>query len=165
MAKNSEVSDKLFILESVEDLQDYLFKILKQARRDCYIFSRKLNPTLFNHDRIYDVLSNIARSSSQAQIKILIEDHQSLIDCKHKILHLSKRLPSKLSMQIIKMEPTNDYEFVIADKDKLWLQHAEDSLTGFANFDAKPEVKRFSLDFDELWKNSEEHPDLRQLNL
>jgi hypothetical protein len=165
MPKKSSTSEELFILETLEDLQHYLLKIVQQTRRDCLIFSRKLNPKLFNHENIHDAFSKLARSSNLAQIKILVADPTALVECNHQLLQLSQRLPSKIRIQKIQFEPEKDYEFIIADKDKLWLQHSEDTYTGFANFDAKPEVKRFTTEFNDLWKNSDESPYLRQLNL
>ena len=129
------------------------------------LFSRKLDPKVFNHSDISEALSAIARKSRLPTIQILIDDPKALIDNNHKLLNLYRRLPSKISIQRITIEPETDYEFMIVDQDKLWLQHNEGIYTGFANYNAKLEAKKFKELFHELWKNSQSDTRLRQLYL
>lgn len=163
MSSTSNTSDQLFLLDNREDLLEHLIKVLSQGRRDIAIFSRSLNSALFNQDEVISSLSSIARLSRQANIRIVIENPQAIIDAKHKLLPLCHRLTSKIKIQRITIEPQDDYEFVIVDTDKLWLQHAEGKYSGFANYAARPEVKRFLTVFNDLWKHSEEDSRLRNL--
>ncbi len=165
MSVTSNTSDQLFLLDNREDLTEHVETMLSKADRSVYIFSRKLNPLFFNHSHIADKLSALARKSHRSDIKILIESPQYIVEENHRILHLSHRLMSKIKLQKIVVEPQDDYEFMIVDNDKLWLQHKEESYTGFANYDARPEVKRFNIVFNDLWKNSEEDVRLRRLSL
>lgn len=165
MASTSDTSDKLFLLDQKEDFHHYLLALLEKGARDVAIFSRKLNPLFFDHDDINDTLSKISRASRNASIRIAIQDPQAIVDANHKLLKLCHRLSSKIKIQKIIIEPQDPYEFVIVDDDKLWLQHSEKQYTGFANFDARPEVKRFLITFNDLWKNSEEDVRLRNLVL
>jgi hypothetical protein len=165
MSTLSPTSDQLHILENLDDLREHLIAILGKGKLEVSIFSRQLNPRLFNHEEIANTLSRIARSHPLSQVKILIEQPQAIIDANHQLMYLHRRLPSKTSMQKLMIKPQDDYAFVIVDKDKLWLQHKEDDYTGFANYQAAPEVKRFSTLFNDLWKNSEVDNGLRQLTL
>lgn len=165
MSSISPTSDQLFLLDNKDDLKNHLIKLLEQGKHDVAIFSRSLNPFLFNHQAIRDVLSEIARSTSVASIRILVEHPQNIVESRHTLLTLSHRLNSKIKIQKIIIEPQEPYEFVVIDNDKVWLQHSEDSNTGFANYDARPEAKRFLTLFNDYWKNSEEDVRLRKLLL
>jgi len=165
MSSISPTSDQLFLLDNQEDLQEHLIKILEKGKRDIAIFSRSLNPSLFNNQSVRDTLSKVARSSSVSSVRILINHPQIIVESGHTLLTLSHRLSSKIKMQKLLIEPQDPYEFVIIDNDKVWLQHSEDSNTGFANYNARPEAKRFLNLFNDYWKNSEEDVRLRRLTL
>jgi phosphatidylserine/phosphatidylglycerophosphate/cardiolipin synthase-like enzyme len=158
-------SNDLYLLDKQGDIAEHLIKVLNKANHRIYIFSRRLNPLFFNNESVADALSKTARSSRRSDIRILVERPQSIAEVNHKILKLSQRLPSKIAIQKITVEPQDDYEFVIIDNDKIWLQHQEDIYTGFTNYNARPEVKRFEVVFNDLWKNSTEDVRLRRLSL
>jgi phosphatidylserine/phosphatidylglycerophosphate/cardiolipin synthase-like enzyme len=165
MSSQSPTSDDLYLLDKQEDLAEHLIKALNKANYRIYIFSRCLNPIFFNNDSVLEALSITARRSRRSDIRILVEHPQAVVEVNHKILNLSQRLPSKIAIQRITTEPQDDYEFVIIDNDKIWLQHKQDTYTGFTNYAARPEVKRFEVVFNDLWKNSLEDPRLRRLSL
>jgi len=163
MATKSSTSDELFLLDSKADLQQHLLKMLGAGRKDIAIFSHSLDADLFNNSQIAADISAIARSSRCASIRIVIENSQALIDNNHKLLTLAQRLVSKISIKKLIITPQDTYQFMIIDQDKLWLQHNKEDYAGFANYDARPEVKRFLILFNDLWKHSEEDPRLRSL--
>jgi len=165
MSSISQTSDTLYLLDTQEDMAEHLINVLKQANNRIYIFSRRLNPLFFNTTQVIDALSAASRYSHPSDIKILVESPQKIVDVNHKILKLAQRLPSKIALQKITTEPQDDYEFIIVDDNKLWLQHKENTYTGFVNYDSRPEVKRFEVVFNDLWKNSQEDARLRRLGL
>jgi hypothetical protein len=165
MSSQSLTSNDLYLLDKPEELAEHLIKALDKANYRIYIFSRCLNPIFFNNESVLDAVSVTARRSRRSDIKILVEQPQTIVDVNHKLLKLSQRLPSKIAIQRITTEPQDDYEFVIIDNDKIWLQHKQDTYTGFTNYAARPEVKRFEVVFNDLWKNSLEDPRLRRLSL
>lgn len=165
MSSISQTSDTLYLLDTQEDMAEHLLNVLKHANNRIYIFSRRLNPLFFNTEQVIDALSTTSRLSHRADIKILVESPQKIVDVNHKILKFAQRLPSKIALQKITTEPQDDYEFIIIDDNKLWLQHKEYTYTGFVNYDSRPEVKRFEVVFNDLWKNSEEDAQLRRLSL
>ena len=165
MSSQSSSSKDLYLLDKPEDMAEHLIKALNKAKHRIYIFSRRLNPFLFNNEGVLDALSTTARRSRRADIRILVERPQAVVEVNHKLLKLSQRLPSKIAIREITADPQDDYEFVIVDNDKIWLQHKEDIYTGFTNYDARSEVKRFEVVFNDLWKTSREDARLRRLSL
>ncbi|MFT6389566.1 MAG: hypothetical protein ACJAUP_002959 [Cellvibrionaceae bacterium] len=165
MSSISTTSDQLFLLDNKEDLQEHLIKLLEKGKHDVAIFSRSLNPALFNHQAVRDALSTIARRASVSSVRIIIERPQTVVESRHTLLTLSHRLSSKIKIQKLLIEPQNPYEFVIVDNDKLWLQDQEESNTGFTNYAARPEAKRFLSLFNDYWRYSEEDIGLRSLAL
>ncbi len=165
MSRQSDTSDSLFLLDTIDDMRSHLLGMLQKGKQNVVIFSRYLNPLLFNHQDISDALSAIARTHPHAEIRLLVEHPQTIVEDNHLLLLFSQRLPSKIKIQRLISPSTEDSEFMIVDDDKLWLQHKQESYTGFANYDARPEAKRFMGLFNELWRNSEEDVRLRRLSL
>lgn len=163
MSPVSPTSDQLFLLQDSEEMREHLLQILQQGRQRLLLFNPDLDNSLFNHDEISDCISKLARQSQLSEIKIVVMHPQSLVDSNHKLLQLSRRLPSKIAIQKLTIDPPEVHSFMIVDQDKLWLQHQATIYEGFANYAARPEVKHFATLFNELWKYSEEDPRLRQL--
>lgn len=169
MARQSESSDNLSLLDTLEDHQSYIVKLLRQGRHTVFIYSADLNALLFEQAEVIENLSRIARNGATSDIRIIIEDPQMLVDSNTKLLNLARRLPSKIKIQKLTIDPPDNTAFMLVDDDKIWLLHDHQIIagenTGFANFDAKPEVKNTRGIFKDLWRYSEEDVRLRQLSL
>ncbi len=165
MSPQSTTDKNLYLLEDPESLQEHLVNMARKARKDIAIFSHSLEPMLFNNEALTSAISTTARRSRNSSIRIIIEEPKVLVDTNHRILTLSQRLVSAISIKKLMIEPQDGYQFMIVDNDKLWLQHNLENFSGFANYAARPEAKRFMTIFNDLWKNSEENARLRQLIL
>lgn len=165
MATQSSSSDSLFLLEDQTDSFEHLLKIITLTQKQLLIFSQQLNPKLFNHPKIEAALSKLARTSRHSEIKILIQDADATLASHHRLIKLSRRLSSKVSIQKLTLPPRQDFEFVIGDQNKLWYQHHAHQDSGFANYHAYAEAKHFDLLFKDFWKNSEAGPKLRPVYL
>lgn len=99
MSTISETDDQLHLLDNLEDMKIRLHKIVSSGIREALLFSRKLDPSLFNNTEIAQAFSELARYSPHSSIKILVEEPQSLVDANHQLLKLSRRLPSKIKIQ------------------------------------------------------------------
>ena len=161
----SSTQQSLFILDSAEEMQRHIQQLLEQGKHKVAIFSRTLNPLLFNHIAIVDAVSAIARSSPNAEVSILVQQPQVVAETNHLLLDLYRRLPSKIQCRKVIIEPQDDSEFMLVDDDKLWLQHKVGIYTGFANYDDRPQVKQYREKLSTLWLHSEEDARLRSIIL
>ncbi len=166
MSRISETSDTLILLDSLEDFVEHVDKLIQAGRRDVKILSRTLEPALYDRDIFVKSLSCLARSHPQARVEILLKNTKSLAENGHKIVRLAQRLPSKINIRRLTIEPEDDaMAFMIVDKDKLLFKNDESSMQGFANLEAGPEVKHLMDTWERLWQNSEADPQLRPLSL
>lgn len=159
------MSESLFILEDAEGMQQHLVNLIQQGRSTICIFSSNLDPFLLNTESARLAFSTLVRNHRRAEVRFLVEDPQAIVDANHQLMHLYRRLPSKIFMRKLIIDPPESYQFMTVDDDKIWLQHKASEYIGFANYDARPEVKRFSSLFKDMWKHSEESPQLRRLTI
>lgn len=165
MSSISSVSDQLHLLDNNEDLRLHASQLISAGQRDMRLFSRKLNPAFFNRTTFVDTLSLVVRQSRLFCAKIIICEPKIIVEDNHKLLKLSHRLTSKIHIRRLTIEPEQEAEFMIVDRDKLWLQHKEYEHTGFADYDTPARAKQMTTLFEEYWKQSVADPALQQMVL
>lgn len=166
MSKQSETGAQLFLLENHADFQEYALKLTAQTRRNIVILSRDLDASVFGTEEFVELISELARSSRYAEIKILVKNTRHLVETGHRLAKLSQRLSSKISLRKLAVEPDNaDMGFMLCDTNALLYKNEEDNYQGFANFDAAVEVKRLRDTFDYVWEYGEIEPDLQVLSI
>jgi len=166
MSRISQSSDALILLDSRDDFCEYIDTLLIEGRRNVKILSRELEPSLYNRESCVRALSALARAHPLAQVEILVKDSQNLVEQGHQIVRLAQRLPSKISIRRLSIEPEDDaMAFMIVDRDGLLFKNDENSMQGFANLQAGAEIKNLMDVWERLWQNSEADPQLRPLSL
>ena len=169
MPRPASSSEHLYLLDTLDDHQTAILKLLSEGQNNVFIFSRDLNSLLFNHAEVVDEISRIARRTPSSDVRLLIQNPQVVVEADHKLLRLAQRLSSRITIQKLTIDPPNNQSFMVIDDDKLWLQHDENIITGentgFMNTKARAEAKSFTQTFKDLWRYSESDVRLRRLSL
>ena len=165
--KPSDVDTALILLEGLEPFANHTLKIIRQARRKIIILSDVLDIAVYHNKGIVTALSEFARSDRNAHVSILVKQTRPLVERNHLILQLARRLPSKVSIRRLLIQPEDDARaYLISDHDTLLYQHQEGEYSGFANYAAKPEAQKIIEEFNYLWqRQSVEDIELRSLTL
>lgn len=154
------------VLSTPQQHLDCACSMLTQGKRFLRVFDRDLSHHIYDNRAFAEALSVLARRSRFSDIRILIDDSHLLVKTAHSILGLSKRLSSSISIKIV-TQTSGDlpYSFLLVDDCGL-ITHTEDEHeSGFANFNDRVQVAKFTQDFDELWHRSSHDPELRSLSL
>jgi len=166
MSEVSSVSVDLFLLNSQQDFQQESLKLLTQARRSIAILSHDLDEPVYGSNEFVQAISNFARSSRNAQVQILVKDTKPLVERGHGLAKLHQRLPSKILLRKLTVEPQNtEMGFMLCDTNALLYKNDDANYKGFANFNAAVEVKRLRETFDYIWQYGEPEPELQVLNI
>lgn len=166
MSEVSSVSRDLFLLSSPQDFQGFALKLVTQARRHIDLLSRDLDSLIYGSDDFVQAISEFARSSRNAEVRILVKDTKSLVESGHKLAKLHQRLSSKILLRKLIIEPDNtDMGFMLCDTNALLYKNDETIYRGFANLDAAVEVKRLRETFDYIWQYAEPEPELQVLHI
>jgi len=140
--------------------------LLEQTQDTVEIFSRELDPALYDRQAFLDAVQQLCLRNRKARIRILVQDPQPPIKRSHRLIELSRRLSSS-----IEIRPSNpDYQryneaFMIADECGLVHRPLADLLEGTANFYNPVEARRKLDFFTEVWDRSEPHTEFRRLHL
>lgn len=166
MSTPSQNSETLFLLEGISDFEDYALHLAGRSRRHLAILSRTLDAPVYDREAFVAVISDLARSSRYTQIQILVKDTEPLIERGHKLARLAQRLPSKITLRKMTLEPENgEMGFMLCDQTGLLYKNDECDYRGFADTEAAAGVKRLREIFNYLWQYAESEPRLQVLNI
>ncbi|RYG03780.1 MAG: hypothetical protein EOO07_31565 [Chitinophagaceae bacterium] len=166
MSKVSSVSSDLFLLDGLQDFQEQSLKLIAQTRRSIAILSRNLDEHIYGTNEVVQALSNFVRSSRNAQVQLLVKDTKSVVEIGHKLAKLHQRLPSKILLRKLTVEPQDtEMGFMLCDTNTLLYKNDDLIYKGFANFNAAVEVKRLRETFDYIWQYGEPEPEFQTLTI
>lgn len=140
--------------------------MLEQTQATIEIYSRDLDPDLYDRQEFLDAIQQLCFRNRMARIRVLIQDAKTPIQRNHRLIEVSRRLSS--SIEIRQSNP--DYQryneaFMIADECGLVHRPLADLFEGTANF-YNPVAARRKLDyFTEVWDRSEPQTEFRRLHL
>jgi len=140
-------------------------KILAQtAQRQIRIFSPRLDPGIFDNDELRNHLFSFARQHPYAEIHILVQNPQLLVQSSHRLLQLYHRLPSRLQIRTLTPEcKTSHTEFMLIDQAGILYKQSLNRYTGYAVHWSPLDATELVNEFDTLWNASEIDPELRNL--
>lgn len=155
-------------LETLDAFKHSCDLLLDQARRSVRILAPHLDIALLSRMPVTRALTQISRAGRFAETHILFCDSLLAIKHGHRLIELSRRLPSsiKLKQLPIDIRDRQASSWIIADNTALiWRPHHErytDGLWDQRNTEKTPQLCR---QFDEWWEVAQPDPELRRLNL
>ncbi|WP_020209231.1 hypothetical protein [Gilvimarinus chinensis] len=153
-------------LESLEDFIASTHTLIQHARRSLTILSHQLDPLVYDRDDTVALISGFCRQSRDMQVRILVRDSQALAERGHKLAKLHQRLPSKVQLRKLTLQPDNNQMgFVMADTGLLLFKNDDAYHHGFVNHRAFAEVRKLSEEFNRIWEHGDSEPSLRILHI
>ena len=140
--------------------------MLAQTQETLEIFSRELDPDLYDRQEFLEAIQQLCFRNRLARIRVLVQDAKPPTQRSHRMIEVSRRLSS--SIEIRQSNP--DYHryneaFMIADECGIVHRPLADLLEGTANF-YDPVTARRKLDyFTEVWDRSEPQTEFRRLHI
>ncbi len=141
-------------------------ELCASARRYVAILSPSLDHAAFDNPELVSALSELARESRQTEVRILIADSRPLVTRGHRLMHLARRIPTAVRLRKLPEHPQWKGEtLVIRDRDALLHKPADQGERAFYHPEDRARAEQALELFDELWRYSEEDPDLRTLSV
>lgn len=158
--------DQAISLATKEDNFQATLQMLQQARQTLYIYAQLLDPPVYNQQEIYDALLTLATNNRHVKIQILVQDTQKIMHSAHRLIELSRKIPSFLQIRKIHSDFVASAQcFMIADDTGLILRSQYTRYEAIANFKVPLECKKYLALFTEVWEKSVVDTELRRLNL
>lgn len=151
---------------SAAELHEVSLEALRASRRHLDIISRNLEPMIFDTREFVLAVKSLVVNNPKSQVRIIVLRPDMLKGVQHRLVDLSLRLNSFIS---IRRPSREDWEFneamLICDRRHLIHRKLADRFDGVAYFDAEGRAAQQLRKFDELWEYGEPDPNFRQLFL
>lgn len=145
---------------------DAVVALAESASRHLCILSPTLAPALFDREALVSALSGLARRSRQTEIRILVSDTRALTGRGHRLLELSRRLPSAIHLHLLAEHPQwQGQTLVLRDRDGYFYLPDDSAQQGFYEPEDRARTSQHSELFQNLWRYSAPDPDLRALSV
>lgn len=166
MAEQSAACKTLWLLDGITDFRSYSEQLVLNSRRSIAILTQNLDALIYATPELVQEISNFVRSSRNAQIQILIKDTKPAIENGHALVRLAQRLPSKILVRKLTIEPNNKaMAYILGDTDKLLYKNDDGLHRGFYNSAAASEIKSLREEFNYLWQYGECEPEFQLLHI
>lgn len=157
-------SDLEIELSSREEAAHASNLMLDQAENTLDIFTRSLDPGIYEQSDFLANLSRLCLRNRLAQIRFLVQEPTEAVKRCQRLLEIARKLSSSIELR----QPHSDYRphneaFLIADNCGLIYRKLSDRYEGTANFYAPVEAQRKTDFFTEVWERSEVNPEFRRL--
>lgn len=148
------------------DASQALATLVRASRRSLWLRAPALDALTDSAD-VCDAIKVLALSSARADIRILFDSLESAVRNGHRLIHLSRRLPSRITLRQAQQDDSDaQLCFAIADGTGLfeassWPRPAKIDLSGHR----LPRAPRLGKQFREHWERASGSPELRELRL
>lgn len=146
------------------DCLDLMDSVAGQANQRIWLYDRLLEHDLYDRQRLRDIFSKMARRHRLCEIRLLVHDDKPLVQRRHKLVELMRRLPSKIELRLVNADyPCEEQPFLIADRQAIHYRHRFDGLEGWAKFADSGRVKLHAESFQRMWDAARPSLELREL--
>ena len=143
------------MLESSADNMAITDHMASQAQRSIRIFTRDLEPVIYDRGDFVDQCKRLAIRSRYARIEILAFESQRITRKGHQLVDLTRSLSSRIEIR----RPEKEYErylqsFITFDEKGYIYRTSADRFEGIANYNDPRETREHEKLFSEIWARS-----------
>lgn len=142
-------------------------QLIAAARRDVWIYSRNLDPGLFDTPEVLDALRKLATQRHRVSIRILLQDAIGPQRSGAPLIALSQRLPSVFAFREVADPVDRDYPsaFLVNDDNGYYFRPLGHRFDGETEIDAGGRARQLIDAFLPVWERSRMCSEYRALGL
>lgn len=137
-----------------------------QARRSLAVFTRDLEPAVYDTNEFLSAVQQLALRSRYSRIRIVVVDPTLAIKDGHRFIELARRLSSYIKIR----RPSPDHAkladaYLVADDTGVLYRPLASRYEGFADPHDPFEARARLRNFDDIWEQAEPEPEFHRLGL
>ena len=140
-------------------------ELLADTAHEIAIYTRDLDPALFDIPPILDAIKRIALSGRRARVRVLVQEPRKPVADGHRLIALAQRLPSLIEFRTPQDEHDRQYAsaFLINDRRGYLFRILASRSEGEGSTYAPGRHAQLREYFDQVWERSVPSEELRQL--
>lgn len=152
--------------ERAPELVQATQELLAQARRDICIYTRDLEPAVYEDPEVLEAIRRVAVSGRGASVRVLLQDTARVVREGHRLVDLAHRLSSVVQIRRPTEEDRNfPGAYALTDTGGYLYRTFGDRFEAEGDVCYPPRRDELKRQFDEVWERAEHPPELRRLGL
>ncbi len=141
--------------------------LVQASRRGLWIYSRDLDPGLFDDPDVLQAMRRLATARDQAEIKILLQSAAAAQNAHAPLLALAQRLPSVFAFREVSdpVDITYPSAFITNDAGGYYFRTLGHRFDGEADLHAPGRARQLRGDFERVWERSRPVTEYRALGI
>lgn len=153
-------------LETLADNRGVAVEVARAARRDLVLFSRDLEPLLYDHEDFIGAVQALATRSRMSRIRIVSIDPGAAIRAGHKLVGLAQRFSSYIEVRRAARDHAEMAEtFLVADEAGVLYRPISSRYEGYAGTHLPMEARQHLKTFENIWNMAEPDSEFRRLGI
>lgn len=154
-------------LTNRQECSDAVHSLIQNAEQHIAIFSQQLEPLLYNHQDICDLISELARKNRHSNIRIIACNTRSSASDGHCLINLAQRISSHIQIRVPETPELKRFSesWLIADHHSICQISNPDRYEGSVIKNDRLHVKTKLEFFDHAWENSQPDQNTRRLSI
>lgn len=154
------------VLKSLADNRDASVAVAAVAKRELALFSRDLEPLLYDRQEFINVVQALATRSRMSRIRVACIDPGASVRAGHRIIALAQRFSSYIEVRRASRDHENLTDtFLVADDTALLYRPLCTRYEGYADLRSPMEAREKLRIFEEIWQQAEPDPEFRRLGI
>ncbi|MGJ4730177.1 GNAT family N-acetyltransferase [Luteimonas sp. SDU101] len=141
--------------------------IIANARRRLWIYSRVLDPGLYDHPRVLDALRRFGVAGDAPQVRILLQDAAAAARNHAPLIGLAQRLPSVFAFREVEDPVDRSWPsaLIASDTGGYYFRPLGHRFDGETESATRARARQLTTGFDEVWERARPCSELRALGL
>lgn len=141
-------------------------RMASQARRELLLFSRALDPDLYDQAPFLSAVQGLALARPGLSVRVLLFDPRSASQGGHRLIELARRLTSRIAIRCVGADDQDRPDaFLIADERGYIHRRLAATMEAVVDFNNPSEARRLRSAFEQIWERSDVAPELSRLYL
>jgi len=154
------------VLKSLGDNREASVAVAAVARRELALFSRDLEPLLYDQQEFIGVVQALATRSRMSRIRVACIDPGASVRAGHRIITLAQRFSSYIEVRRASRDHENLTDtFLVADDVGLLYRPLCTRYEGYADLRSPLEAREKLRIFEDIWQQAEPDPEFRRLGI
>ena len=153
-------------IETSEDNQAAALHLVSQAGRNLDLFSRDLEPRIYDNPEFTDAVRALAVKTRDMHVRILVIDPDFIIKHGHRLIELARRLTSHMEIRKVHEDYCNNPEaYLVVDNRGLLHRKLGSRYEAVVNFNNPMRATGLHHQFTEMWERSKQYMDFKRLHI
>lgn len=153
-------------LETLADNRSAAVEVARVAKRELVLFSRDLEPLLYDHEDFTSVLQALATRSRMSRIRIVSIDPGTAVRAGHRLVALAQRFSSYIEVRRAARDHAEMGEtFLVADEIGVLYRPISTRYEGYAGTYLPMEARQCLKTFEGIWNLAEPDVEFRRLGI